>query len=743
MSSLRKWSLRCATIGLIVGTQAYALKVPNENSGGGLKTDAELDLLLQRAEQFAANKRYDLASELWQKVIDDSNDTVMTKPEWVQESLNHLYKTYKPVQDEIEKTLSTLPPEALKVYRLRADGEATAVMAAARSQDQYETALGEVVRRYFLSSHGDDAANELAGLHMDRYEFLPALRLINKVLSSYPDPDVSKSELLARMTVALGKSGNLDAAREAMEQLKAEPNATVAPALVRWVDEDLGKDSSAGVIAGNAAQEWIMPFGNAERSGLAPNISLKTASTNGLQLAWKQGFVLTLPAELEGITKQKEDIEEKVQPLLDAWKATSWMPTGQVVLRDERIYFKKDDRLVCLKAADGQVEWMGFRNGFAVDAVSKQLRQFGNRSFSTTKKETTGPLDPVTIQSFNDHVSQSMIYSDNKIITLEGKPLDLTATESVDGNARFAWSRGSPTRSRDNWMVAYHAINGKLRWYRTAGEKGAENAESACFLGAPVPYGSTLFTTVLDKNSLWLYALDQASGETIWKKFLCDEEPGAVSRFSAPAIAISGGEIYVSSGAGLVFGMDAVSGVLRWCVRYPRSVDPKSSNSYYYTQARKLHGWDADTVLPQGNQVLVLASDFDQLLSLDRSTGELMWESAKVPSRNDPACEYCLGVWGDRIIVAGRKMVRAYKVDGGRMLWEVPVDTYARGLLTEESIYLPGAAELIELDPETGNVRRTVKVETVDDQPLGNLYTEGKRLYAIGLRRVYCFESNP
>ena len=186
--------------------------------------------------------------------------------------------------------------------------------------------------------------------------------------------------------------------------------------------------------------------------------------------------------------------------LLEAWKMVDWMPTGQILVNDGLLYFKKDDRLVCLNAANGEVEWMGFRNGFALDAATKQLQQFRNRGirFGNSNQAATGPLDISTVQNFNDHVAQSMTFADNKVITLEGRPLDLTAQEPEGAQARFSWTRGSPTRKRENWMVAYHAENGKLKWYRTAGEKGTENEATACFLAAPVPYGSVLFAPVLD-----------------------------------------------------------------------------------------------------------------------------------------------------------------------------------------------------------------------------------------------------
>ena len=110
-----------------------AVRIPDEASGGGLKTDPDLDVLLQRADQFAVAGRFDLASSLWQKVIDESNDAVISKEAWNQETLHHQYRLYRPVQDQIEATLAALPEEALRVYRVQADGEAAALLAASPS----------------------------------------------------------------------------------------------------------------------------------------------------------------------------------------------------------------------------------------------------------------------------------------------------------------------------------------------------------------------------------------------------------------------------------------------------------------------------------------------------------------------------------------------------------------------------------------------------------------------------------
>ena len=96
--------------------------------GASLKTDAEVNELLARADQFASQGRYDLAAKLWQTVIDSSNDLMFTRDEWVEKTLEHEYQRYRSVSRDIESTIASLPKEGKEGYRLKADAEAKLVM---------------------------------------------------------------------------------------------------------------------------------------------------------------------------------------------------------------------------------------------------------------------------------------------------------------------------------------------------------------------------------------------------------------------------------------------------------------------------------------------------------------------------------------------------------------------------------------------------------------------------------------
>ena len=179
-------------------------------------------------------------------------------------------------------------------------------------------------------------------------------------------------------------------------------------------------------------------------------------------------------------------------------------------------------------------------------------------------------------------------------------------------------------------------------------------------------------------TSLWLFGLDPEDGKVLWSVFLADEPPGQTAMNSPVRVAIDGGEAYVATGAGIVASVDAISGTLNWAIAYPRTApgkvgrDVRNPMRYYGIAEPELDGWVDDAIIPSGNAIIFAASDFNCLAALDRRNGDLLWESARSPIEGEPENEYVLGVSEGKVCVAGTKVVRAYKVDGGTLALGAP-----------------------------------------------------------------------
>src|SRR5262249_49774812 len=148
-----------------------------------------------------AEGRTDLAIVLWQKVLDEAGDSlaageVIPSPGPSSTPL----VIYRPVHERVVKQLLTMPAATVAAYRPSADAEARAILAAARSELD-ATALTKVVRRYFLSTTGGQAALQLAGLALDRRDFIAASQLLLR-LQDHPDFSPANREIAGRLAVA-------------------------------------------------------------------------------------------------------------------------------------------------------------------------------------------------------------------------------------------------------------------------------------------------------------------------------------------------------------------------------------------------------------------------------------------------------------------------------------------------------------------------------------------------------------
>ncbi len=744
--------------------------------GASVKTDSEMESLLSRAGDFAKDGRYDLSALLWQEVVDRSGDIVFTKDEWIRNTLLHKYQRYRGITSEIERTLAALPAEGLEAYRVKADGEARGILRAGGESGR-EAALGEIVRRYFLSSIGDDAAFELACLKLDRFEFLPAARLLSKVLREYPDSSIAREEILIRLAAASGRLGDVSGARELLGEAARlkKVSAAVLAQVGDYVDEAARGDGA--MLAGGRGDgtEWRMTGGNASRSGTMAALPETFMRAGGaLSMDWQQAFKLNLPEnwptepnfeldpyELSAMAPSitgirfgnaiddSEDEGEKVEAptMEEKWRGGDWMPTGQMLLAGDSVFFKTHYQIVCLEAGTGAPKWLGFRNIFPLDSVSNIAGMYrGNLP------DTGAPTTMEEVELFADNVHQGMCLAGDILVTLEGQLSDFAEEGKNDaqrlnnGMGRFRMGfDGRANRARSNRLVAYHAKSGKLRWSRYEGDGLFADGDGVTFAGSPVPYGSLLLVPVNIDGAIWLQALSLTTGETLWKSFLATEPGSSCSPYSPVTVAVEGGDAYVASGAGLVFSLDAVSGALNWATRYARSARTSGLDDRnrawmgrMQNPVHTLDGWQQDYVIPHGSALVFAGSDFDQLAAFDRRSGELLWESPRVPFEGGAASTYILGTSNGNVYVAGPEVVRCYRIEGGRFLWETKIErSFAHGMLTENALYVPLADSIARLSLETGEITRQFPVKAEASEPVGNLFSDGKRIFSFGLRRIY------
>ena len=711
--------------------------------GAALKTDPEQQRLLKRAEQCVADGRLDLAAVLWQKVLDEAGDTLMTRDG----------RTYTSLAEEVERMLSSADPLALKTYRIAADGEAQAVLAKA-APDKEEEALSIVVRRYFLSSSGDEAAYKLGCYALDRHDFVGASRLFTKILDRHPDPTVPRGEIMLRLAVAAAHVGDGVTAKAAIEAIPHMPGPKPTNDSIEQVEQDAGEATKSAALISAVSQNWHMVLGNPSRSGrmkgLPPDVTTKTLSE-----LWTQEYSLMLETTMNpngmagpavfirsGRVRQSAPQPVSRDQLIAQWKQNKWNPTSQLLFDNGKVYIKTNEDIACFSTAansDKPIWRSVWLNQYEMDSMTNHLIMMAN-AYGMQMPTTSRPRSLPEVMMFGDRIHQAMSISSGTIYSIEGKRVskETGPTQSAQPARGFQFNV-QPRRARSNFLAAYEASSGKAKWHRSASDEDKEGSQDVGFMAAPVPYGSLLLVPISDGGTIWLYGLDSKDGSTIWKAYLCDEPAGGCNPWSPIGVTVDGRDAYVLCGTGVVFAVDAVSGAIRWAVRYKREEKPNMTMRNYNNMVTKdIEGWDEDVVIPYGKTLVVMASDSNEMIWLDRRTGAFGNGLSPRVSPFGQAANYVLGTKGSSLFVAGRNVVRRYDIASSKLIWEKEIeDSLGRGVLTEDAIYVPVKNSVLKLDLEKGRDQGQVGVQLTTEDPVGNLFSDGEKLWVAGAGRVY------
>lgn len=753
-------------------------------------TNEELERLLERADKLVAAGRHDLAPQLWQRVLDECGSTLATQADGLVRTQTNGYQSFRPLLEETERRIAASGVLGLRAYRLQADSQARVLLNNSSDADR-ERVLDEVVRRFFLCSLGDNANFELACRRLERNEFSAAAKVLMK-LKVFPDSDLPREAVAARLAVALGRSGTSANSSEIMAAL-----AQVGPELKGLVEADLIRQAAMTLQAGTSVSGWATFHGSASRTGLSeepsellngsqptaswdyrPNFPLKKAMPPRANN--QRGFTITIIngrqvlAEVDPQTGQMKEMAidadkapDLTRPeLLTSWKANQWQPTGELLAAGGRAFFKAQDRLVCCDAATGKLVWMGRKTKFPLDLQTEQLLMMQQVGWQAAPQNTVGQQRPTTlteVRLFGDRVAQAMTIAGDLAVSVEGeldyglpkqppKPNEDEPENNV-GFGFFLGNGGGQQLTRRNWLTAYDVQTGKFRWQRSIADDNPTRPKGG-FLAAPLATQDLLLAPISDDGTISLLAMDRVTGQTKWKTPLCEPQVMTRSHWAPIGLSADDDSVFIATGSGAVFSLNKFSGIVNWAVSYPsKPLNPLDQRMQM--QQQQLLMMQRGMAIPQqgtfrradcsenvairvGDLVLIAASDTDWLFALDSRTGALRWEAPLVPTTANSATTSILGVRNNKLWVSGKNMVRRYNALTGRIEFERALEcSLGRGLLTPNAVYLPDNSDIVKLNPETGAELGTLRLPLPAGEPVGNLSSDGRKLFVFGPGHVF------
>ena len=666
-----------------------------------LQTDPEIQTLLQRARDYADSEQYDTAVRLLQKIFEDGDRVMVQVGD----------RVYRPASLTAQQMLADLPYEALETYRLLVDADASAILVTPGARRDPAT-LQKVVRRYFMSSQGDEAAYRLACLYIDRHQFTRAHRLLKSIRRYHSDSSIPEEDILARLAFVSAMQGNRDQGRRYWEDLKKLYDSDPLPRGLKMIEPRLADDGSP-------------PTGEPSRKAAAgiPANLLDETQQAGLASIWEQAAK----------TKQDEDDstrEVKQELLRQVWIEHAHRPTDQIVYDGEFLWHSSNVGVSCFRKASGEQLWQNSAGTPLWEKDPRQRRVIINHRIRQYNWRE--------VAYFRNRVQGRISLIGDRLFRIEDHLETMPRRRRVQQGKRTHYI----TERQGSRLVSYAAAGGNQLW-EIGGQLSGEDAflAGARFMSPPEPAGSHLLTTVEKKDGLYLLALDPESGNILWQRFLCAYVAPPLPPEATVGLYVEDGEVYIATGKGVVFAVDAHDGHVYWAAVYEgNAAGPSFRRSFNRGAAQpdneREKGWSDNLVFAAGNRLLVLPSDAASIMSLERSTGELQYE------RTTDGDRHAVGLTAKGVITAGEDFVRMRLFKNGRVHWttELTAPT-GRAFLAGGRILLPHDTAISVLDAASGGLQRTLHVGLSGDLPLGNLYSDGERLYAAGLGRVMALSS--
>lgn len=739
--------------------------------GASLNTDPDLMERLKKADEFKKDGSFRAATKLWQSVLGESGDILYTDDD----------ETYFSLTERVETVLAELTPEGLSAYRISADAAAREILAQ-RKGDYDLDALNKVVKGYFLSSLGDDAAYQLGCLYLDNYDFVGAARLLRKITDQYPDPSVSMGDVWLRIALAYAYIGDPDSAKAALEsaiQAGLDPESRLYESVKSVLDA-----APRLQFTSTARDEWTHRWGNSNHMSQMPALPAGYGAT-GLVANWQFCFeprafygidhyegVAISPFDVDAIDASVTSTEKE---LIAQWRNGKWRPAGSLLMSNNAIAFKAGaDVTVWDRDLQNEPLWRPlWLNQFTIDDASATYKAlFDNYRISNSKIAKEIPEKTQEVQLFGDQIAQAMSIYRGVLYSIEGPEYSWNSQRKSSKSTTQRNPYGSlPRRTRVNRLAAYDFETGKILWTippnpnLTVPQKGTPTSirrgevteesesekafENIGFMGSPLGFGDLLLAPVNVGGSIFLYAFDtENQGRLVWRSFLCDEPGGGSQPWSPIHVAIEGSTAYVNCGTGVVFAVDPLTGGIRFARRYPRTGEPNNYLARFGGNAEmlELDGWQEDVVIPVGNELIMLASDYNAVWAIDRQTAKFVWKTENQPFGEK--FDYLIGVNDEYVFLGGTKSIAAISIKAqGRWEWVYNLEdeeSLGRAMLTEDAVYVPLSRSILKLGLNGknggGDVQQTIPVRLGVDAPIGNLYSDGRRIWVVGANRLYALD---
>ena len=686
---------------------------PDEDPYGVyLPTDRTLSRGMSRARERLEDGEFNEALAFLQQLLDRDED-VFVDDAAEPNGLGGLKASAR-------KLIANLPDAGRQMYDLlHATTARRQLDAALASGDRAE--LAQLVRRYFLTPPGYEAALVLAQMELDHGHPLAAAHLYEQLLAdpATAAPFEPQLSLLAAVSwQAAGRSQAAAAALRALAEKFAGAEVELAgrkrqlpkvgesdEELVAWLDEAVGRAQT--VDAANS--DWLTqrgdPSRNAQHRGGAPHLSAR----------W-QSRVVNDPRFETFLTTRREQTRQQG---IVAIAAARPVAAGNVVL------MRTPQNVVALDWQTGKRIWETREEESAArDQYLAEIMSGNNGD------ELAAMSHPLEQRVWDDTLTMSLSSDGERAYALGGMTLVQRDEQSAWGVGPAFGGQFDYSAPPTNRLTAYELpTEGKLAW-EIDGASAVGDLSGAFFLGAPLAVDGSLYVLAEIRSAIYLLALEPKTGKLEWRQQLVGLEQGIAldpqRRLNGATPSYAAGVLVCPTTAGMVVAVDVIRREFAWVYRYPRQVDsfvnvrpgwqgrtdvpfPRSNN----------HWLDGSVVIADG-KVLVTPPESAEIHCLELSSGKFLWKKPRETSL------FLAGVDRGNVLLVGSDSVKAVRLADGAAAWSkdvaLPAGTTPSGLgyLSDGHYYLPlSSGQVLAVNTQDGAA--TAAIDAPSDVVVGNL----------------------
>jgi outer membrane protein assembly factor BamB len=688
-----------------------------ENSGLSLpKDETRLGERIKAAKDYIQEKQWNIAIPQLQLLIEHKQDLTVKEPD------SNSYVSFK---TQAQRLLLHLPKEGMDFYKLSYSGQADALLKKAKETGNMDL-LGEIIRRYPVTDACTEAILYSARHSFDRGNLIEASLRYKQLLDREP---LDKQPVERLLEIALASPPGQKDGKKYWEALRSRAKEVTLGKLTHSVEEwEAYANSLNGGLIADASDSPMF-------RGTSARTNLLIGGPAFLDPAWKSTLV---HRDKGGFVRNKLQTAERMLKTSGRPVLSSFFPVTATVT-------KKDGTTLAL------IVCRGHRGVMAVD-----LLRDGKVVWECP---SSGSLETMLNPDLPEKVRKSHIDNWLKFYLEDSKEPEVLFENSINGTLSTdntyvyaiddfqvpvyqpvfdprwggvpppmpATPDDIPTPRHKNKLLALNlARDGAVGW--EVGEEKGELAESY-FLGPPLPLGGKLYVLNEKQQDLRLVCLDPAEkGKVVSIQVLAtakDEEKvenNRARRMTAVHLAYSDGILVVPTHLGAVFGFDLLENRLVWARPYRKGnerpvaaapppgglppgaivLGPGGAPMRPATTPR-LGGWKEAAPAIQDGKVVFTSPDSRHLHCINLLDGTDVWDP--IPRAEDDL--YFAGVYRGKVLIVGKKYVRALDLATGNPAWPQPLEIglpSGQGIASEGTYYLPIAKANVSITPPPAGI---------------------------------------